>query len=62
MGWLGAELIANLLTIGLAWHELRQRSLGGIFKANALGVIRQHEDFWPIISYRERVGDAAVDN
>jgi O-antigen/teichoic acid export membrane protein len=50
MGWLAAEVIANLLTIALAWHELRKRSFGRIFDANAFGVIRQHREFWPTIA------------
>jgi O-antigen/teichoic acid export membrane protein len=50
MGWLAAEVVANLLTIALAWNELRKRSFGGIVGANALNVIRQHREFWPTIA------------
>jgi O-antigen/teichoic acid export membrane protein len=50
VGWLAAEVIANLLTIGLAWRELRKRSFGWLFNANAFGVIRQHREFWPTIA------------
>jgi O-antigen/teichoic acid export membrane protein len=50
MGWLAAEVIANFLTIVLAWNELRKRSYRGIVSANAIGLIRQHSEFWPTIA------------
>jgi O-antigen/teichoic acid export membrane protein len=49
MSWLAAEVIANLVMIGLAWLELRRRSLGAFLHTKAFGVIRTHKEFWPTI-------------
>ena len=49
MSWLAAEVIANLLTIALAWFELRRRSFREFFHTKAFRVIRNHKEFWPTI-------------
>lgn len=50
MGWLAAEVFANLLIITLAWNELRNQGFKGIIRTSGLATIRDHQEFWPTVA------------